>query len=557
MKTKNLWIGCFILVFIIFSSTIFSAATSDSTVVISGQIFTADGKAPILAHAQLTEISENFHNPMQSIKANPDGKFEISIKEPGLYSLWISAVDHQTTKIPIVITKEDKKIDLKVTLHHPNYAVTFNEIKIVGSWNNFNFRKAETMQPAENGKFVYHGNSKSDTIAYQLSGIVDGQFLNGTTSNDYEYDKNGGYRSILNVKPGPIEIVFDPSRLDRSKDTSIPKIVFDKRHSYLEKIFNISYQSDQKIKEYQKAYMSYSKEGKDISEFSFDCRDLKTMLEKNLNNEKELSVEQFSAIYLVQLLSLSKKPLNSELGSKILKIVSPSSSFWGIEPNTAIMISFSLEKEYPSLLKEFSELNPNRKVRAKALIGIASNAKISGDSQKVNEIYAELVKNYGDIKEIQYELAKLNPNKRIEKGKPVPDFKVKLIGSGETVSQKSLLGNYYLLDFWASWCEGCRNEMPFLHNAYEKFHNKGFEILSLSLDDKPEDVDEFRKDKWKMPWLNSLVDGGFDSKLMQDFEAKGLPKLILVGPDGNIIASDLDVQGAMLEKTLSKYLGDK
>lgn len=557
MKTTNLWIGCLILVFIIFSSTIFSAATSESMVVINGRIFSADGKAPVLAHAHLTDISETYRNPIKSIKANPDGKFEITIKEPELFNLWISAVDHETIKIPIIITKEDKKIDLKVTLNRLTYKGTFEEIKIVGSWDYFDFKKAELMQPDGKGKFVYKGTTNTDAISYQLMGVIDYQMVNGTISDGYEYDNNGSYRSVLKVKPGPVEIIFDPSKLTKIANTGLPKISFDKNHGDLSKIFSMSYNYGQMLKELRKSVTSNQEANSKGSNSSLDSTNLNTYLEKSFHNEKEsLSVRQIAAVYLVQSLSMQRK-LDPALATDIMKIVPPDSAFWSLESDAVLVTAFTLEKERPDLLKEFFEQNPNRMVKAKALIGMVTQAKNAGDSQKIKEMYNELVKDYGDIKGIQYQVSMLNPNKRIDQGKPVPGFEVKLLGSDETVSNKSLLGKYYLLDFWASWCGGCKNEMPFLHSAYEKYHSKGFEILSLSLDNSPEDVEKFRNDKWKMPWLNTFVDDGFGSRLMQDFEAKGLPKLILVGPDGNIIAADWDVQGAMLEKVLNKYFGEK
>lgn len=512
---------------------------------ISGQIYGADGKVPILAYVHLTTINETYRNPIQSVKANPDGQFTIKTKTAGLYNLWAGAVNHETLRIPIVVTKDDRKMALRVNLKQLQFKTAFDEIRILGDWNNFDNRKIETMQRNADGSYIYKGNANLATITYQLTGVVDDQLVPGIMADAYDYDINLGYRSILKVKPGPFKIVFDPSRLPRITGKDLPKVSFDKTHIQLEQIFNLTQLYEQKSAE--------SKKGLAVS---FDLAGFDTILVKNMHDEKNLVVRQFSAIYLIQLMSLNRKPVDSKLSSEIVNILPTNSAIWGLEPNTAVIVSYNLQNEYPDLLKQFSELNPDPKVRAKALIGIANKAKALGDTQKVNAIYGELVKNYANIKEIQYEMSMLNPNRRIDKGKVIPDFSLKLMKNGATVSNQSLLGKYYLLDFWASWCGRCRNEMPFLHDVYEKFHEKGFEILSLSLDDKPDDVDEFRSGQSKMPWLHSFVEGGFDNQLIQDFEVKGLPKMILIGPDGKIIASDLDLLEQNLEKTLNKYLGN-
>ncbi len=62
--------------------------------------------------------------------------------------------------------------------------------------------------------------------------------------------------------------------------------------------------------------------------------------------------------------------------------------------------------------------------------------------------------------------------------------------------------------------------------------------------------------KWKMPWLNAFVKGGFQNKIVQDFDVLGIPKPILVNPDGIIVATEEELRGENLEKTLAKYLGD-
>ncbi|HJR06865.1 MAG TPA: hypothetical protein VJ842_06390, partial [Pyrinomonadaceae bacterium] len=82
------------------------------------------------------------------------------------------------------------------------------------------------------------------------------------------------------------------------------------------------------------------------------------------------------------------------------------------------------------------------------------------------------------------------------------------------------------------------------------------EILSPSFDDKPETVNRFREGKWKMPWLNSFITNGFDSPLVKQFEISGIPKPILVNREGRIIATENDLRGPNLAKTLARVLGE-
>ncbi len=99
--------------------------------------------------------------------------------------------------------------------------------------------------------------------------------------------------------------------------------------------------------------------------------------------------------------------------------------------------------------------------------------------------------------------------------------------------------------------------MENLHQAYQKYKDKGFTILSLSFDQKPEDVKKFRDSSWKMPWMNSYVTGGFQSEIAQKFQVTGIPKPILVGKDGKIIAAESALRGENLIHILDKVFSEK
>lgn len=98
--------------------------------------------------------------------------------------------------------------------------------------------------------------------------------------------------------------------------------------------------------------------------------------------------------------------------------------------------------------------------------------------------------------------------------------------------------------------------MVYLHKAYDRFEDHGLVILSLSLDQKPEDVEKYRKGEWAMPWLHTFVEDGFKSPLAESFEVWGIPKPILIGPDGTILATG-GLRGDQLEVTLARYLEER
>ena len=179
------------------------------------------------------------------------------------------------------------------------------------------------------------------------------------------------------------------------------------------------------------------------------------------------------------------------------------------------------------------------------------------DVPEWRRLYKLLKNDYGDVAEIKWTLTENNPDAVVAVGKPVPSFEVALLGGAGKVSDKSMLGKYYMIDFWATWCGPCVGEMPAIHKAYEKYKGKkGFEIISLSMDAAESQIAPFRAKKWKMPWLHAFIPGIFEADVAKEFEVAGIPKPVLVGPDGKIVAMQGDLRGEDLEKTLGKFLGE-
>jgi thiol-disulfide isomerase/thioredoxin len=116
----------------------------------------------------------------------------------------------------------------------------------------------------------------------------------------------------------------------------------------------------------------------------------------------------------------------------------------------------------------------------------------------------------------------------------------------------SLRGNVVLIDFWASWCGPCRRENPNVVRMYEKFHDQGFEIFSVSLD-KTHDawVRAIRDDK--LSWPNHVSDlNGWTSSGGKTYGISSVPSTILVDRYGKVVARNL--RGAELERQVEKLL---
>lgn len=134
---------------------------------------------------------------------------------------------------------------------------------------------------------------------------------------------------------------------------------------------------------------------------------------------------------------------------------------------------------------------------------------------------------------------KISGSRNMQIGTPAKNFEAATPEGGKLSLQEVMdKGSYTLIDFWASWCMPCRAENPTVVKAYEQFHPKGLNIISVSLDDKA--------DKWKaaiqkdgMPWyhVSSLV--GFKDPLAQMYGINAIPQNALVNSKGVIVAVNL------------------
>jgi len=124
--------------------------------------------------------------------------------------------------------------------------------------------------------------------------------------------------------------------------------------------------------------------------------------------------------------------------------------------------------------------------------------------------------------------------------------------SGQPFDQKSLSGKVVLVDFWATWCGPCVAEIPNVLEQYEKYHAQGFEVVGVSLDEDRATLEKFVTEQ-KIPWpiLYEKPEGeGWQHPLSTYYGISGIPTVILIGRDGNVIT--LDARGEKLGAALDK-----
>ncbi len=138
-------------------------------------------------------------------------------------------------------------------------------------------------------------------------------------------------------------------------------------------------------------------------------------------------------------------------------------------------------------------------------------------------------------------------------GTAFPDFDVKDL-DGKPLSVAGYKGKVVMLDFWATWCGPCVGEVPNVAAVYAKYHDKGFEIIGVSLDQvgAKDKLISFTKEH-NMPW-RQYYDGKFwTNDLAVKYGVQSIPATYLLDGSGKIIGKD--VRGEALEPAVRKALG--
>jgi len=173
------------------------------------------------------------------------------------------------------------------------------------------------------------------------------------------------------------------------------------------------------------------------------------------------------------------------------------------------------------------------------------------------EFEAELVKFADEVKEeikgnatVDTFVKQMALLKTVQVGQIAPSFTVNT-ADGKPVSLSDYKGKYVLVDFWASWCQPCRQENPNVVKVYNKYKTRNFDILGISLDtDKAAWLGAIKADGLTWTHVSELKD--FNGETVKKYQVQAIPTSYLIDPSGKIAAKNL--RGDELEGFLAKTL---
>ncbi|MEJ2720635.1 MAG: redoxin domain-containing protein [bacterium] len=186
---------------------------------------------------------------------------------------------------------------------------------------------------------------------------------------------------------------------------------------------------------------------------------------------------------------------------------------------------------------------------------LANAYKEMGRLDDAKKHYTIFVEKYGHLNPqylsaAQATLADLPMLKKLATGKePIP-FAVDGL-NGKKISLEEYKGKVVLLDFWATWCAPCRAEMPNVVKIYNKFNEKGFEIIGISLDNNKSALEKYLKSN-KMTWPQYFDGKGWQNDVAQKYRVRQIPTTFLIDRQGVIRYRSL--RGQELEQAVEKLI---
>lgn len=531
---KNSFIRCALLLMLA------TTAVAQEKTTVHGRILGADGNP-----MQAARVGLGHDNADGSwVSANARGEYTLTFERIGLVNIYYSGVGHNTHTVPLLLEKGDENINVNVRLGRFDHSGSYDSLMVIGDFNDWDWGTGVKMVRAKNGRFTASVSAPKGaaTLSYQIIGLVNGHSVNGTDGVRYEYDGGGDWKSVVSVKKGKATITFDPARLVAG-NTDPEVIHTDPFQREVHALIT-------RLREHRLA-IAASKERPD-SPINVPERIQATIDAMNAATQQ---IRPLRALEALALVTWSEMTDGNELVISLLNAIGPESIVWELSPSVlpGAIGATGNAGDYGEYVDRFlrGPVSPN----SRAVVGyiLLYDARSRHDSSAVAHYYAAfdermLGSSYGQIVKAEFD-----PNRAIQVGHMVPDFRVvSLADPGVIYTRENMKGRIYLIDFWATWCGPCVMEMPNLHKAYERFHPRGFEILSLSFDQTPGAISPFRNSRWAMPWLHTFVKDGFKNELSRTFEVMGIPKPILVDDKGMIIATEESLRGDELISTLAR-----
>ncbi len=519
---------------------------------ISGTLLGADGRPLTMAHMI---VRNGRGDTTVVVPVDATGQFAFTLSEPGGYGVYATGVHHETLTMPLILTKNEE-VALHIRLSTYQSLATEDSFYVVVASSEDDV----PMQERPDGTYEARLEASADTLAYRIrygakaSEWSSDRVTAGTSQDRLVFDESGpfwdregDYSSVLDLRGEPfVDIVLDPSALPQhaaeSSVSSVPPVIGDIAAAYLD--------VEQKERQLGQAVNG------NVIQYLWTAWRIRGTMKKSIGRERNPLLRQWLILRYFDELHPRSSKYNRYLAHEVFESVPTDSPFWSFEAwsnvgasNLISQISrqFKHQDIVGTYVRQVIDDHPDPNVRAQFLYYGVYAADNQEDDKTKWLYYSMLQDSHADTRQAERARRDFDPEKSLQTGNPIPQFSfISFDNSTVTITDRSLRGQTYLLDFWGTWCAPCIEEIPALEKTYDRYQESGFEILSVAFLDEHADIEQFRRDRYPMPWLHTRVTRKDDASVRQLFEITSFPRPILVNEQGVIIAIDDELRDGLV-----------
>lgn len=425
------------------------------------------------------------------------------------------------------------------------------------------------MHRRADGTFFVQLDIPDEVVRYQLIGVASGARTNGTSQHQrFHYRGAGSYDSVLDNALGTVSIVFDPAKLPPANRAG--RVHYRQPHSRAARIGTIASRMDERERVHEQAVRRH-KRAIDV-DAQRTLRRLRTAFatarrtverERRLSSDmlvrQALALELFAIldhVYRIDALSTEHRPNTDRtpFAEHLMTEIVVASPIWTVAPRQVVRMARARGSllEYRAFVEGVADALPDRAQAASLILELLADAYRGANIERARHYFQRLATEFASTPAAVL-AARFDPNRPIVPGAPVPAFAFSSMDdSAVTISSTGLRGTVYLIDFWATWCRPCIDEMPRLHREYRAYKERGFTIVSVAVYDKVHAIRSLRAEQWPMPWQHAFIDDARADDITATFDITALPSTILVGADGRILAVGESARGRALSDELAR-----
>jgi thiol-disulfide isomerase/thioredoxin len=276
--------------------------------------------------------------------------------------------------------------------------------------------------------------------------------------------------------------------------------------------------------------------------------------------EEKLSYNKQVVDSLIAALRTGLYPQGKE---PLAKIVADGGKLGSYAAYRSVEVDFAIANEKPGAnllanqktwmtdLQAFLDKFPDSDEAPDVLLQLASANEYNGEEKTAREQYTKVVEKYPASEASKKAGGAVRRLDVVGKS-----FALKGPGlKNETIDSAQFAGKTLLFVFWATWAGPFKAELPELVKVYQKFHDKGLEVVGINLDNERSEVDAFLKEH-QVSWPEIFEGGGMESRLAIEYGIISVPTMFLVDADGKVVSRSLR-NSADLDRQLEKLLAPK